>query len=150
MKKHLIGLVMAVLLVGILPLYACNTETSPLAQIEKLWQSKHIQDYSYRLDIGGNFRPPPMGNFLVSVLNGNPAGYTRLDEPSDINNQNVIKYNAFEKVFALLEQSYEDSSLHVDVTYDVVYGFPTFMSVYSLLNAPDIRDVIKISDFTPE
>ena len=149
MRKSLICLVMAMLLAGLLPLYACKTEISPLAQNEKLWQSKHIQDYSYRLDIGG-FRPPPAGNFLVIVRGGNPAGYSRLDEPGDTNNPNVVKYDTFEKVFALLEQSYRDLTLHVDVTYDAVYGFPTSMSVYSLLNALDIHDVIKITDFKLE
>ena len=171
MKKPLICLVTAILLAGLLPLYACMGEIvmpgntrlttmakqsllpltviSPLMQNWTLWQSKHIQDYSYRLDIGGNFRPPPMGNFLVSVRSGDPLGYSRLDEPGDTNNQNVIKYDTFDKVFALLEQSYQDPTLHVDVTYDSVYGFPESVSMYSLKNVRDFSNVIKISEFTP-
>jgi hypothetical protein len=149
MKKTIICIITVILLSGLLPIYACKDETSPLAHNEKLWQSKHIQDYSYRLDIGGNFRPPPMGNFLVRVKGGNPAGFSRLDQPGDTNNQNVIKYDTFEKVFAILEQSYQDTTLHVDVTYDATYGFPTYVGIYSLKDSLDFRDMLTISAFTP-
>jgi len=149
MRKSLFCLVTAMLVAGLLPFYACKGETSLLVQNQKLWQNKQILDYSYRLDIGGNFRPPPMGRFLISVKNGNPAGYTRLDQPGDTNNQNVIKYDTFDKVFALLEQSYQDPTLHMDVSYDAAYGFPTHVSVYSLTNILDFRCVITISGFTP-
>jgi hypothetical protein len=147
MKKTLIFLATTILLSGLLPLYACGSVNSTLAQNQTLWQSQHIQDYSYRLDIGSNFRPPLLGNFIVSVKNGHPDGYVRLYNTSDTGNQEVVKYDTFGKIFEFLEQSYKDGSLQVDVNYDAAYGFPTEVNIYSLENPLGFLCKLTISDF---
>jgi len=148
MRKSGLLIFTAIFLTGFLLLSACAGVNSELARNRTLWQNHRIPDYSYRLDIGSNFRPPPMGNFLISVRDSKADGYIRLDDASDTANQEVLKYDTFEKIFEFLERSYEDGSLRVDVTYDAVYGFPTDVNIHSLENPLGFMCKLTISDFT--
>jgi hypothetical protein len=150
MKKSIFSILTAAFLSVLLLFSACGSVNSTLAQNRTLWQSQQIRNYSYRLDIGSNFRPPPMGNFVVSVKDGKAGGYNRLDYTSDTTNKQVIKYDTFEKIFDFLEQSYKNDSLQVDATYDAVYGFPTGVNIYELDYPLGFMCKLTISDFTPD
>ncbi len=150
MKKSIFSILTAAFLSGLLLLSACGSVNSALAKNRALWQSRQIQDYSYRLDIGSNFRPPPMGNFVVSVKDGKADGYVRIDYTNDTGNQEVLKYDTFEKIFNFLEQSYKDDSLRVDVAYDPVYGFPNEVNIYELDDPLGFMCKLTISDFLPD
>ncbi len=123
-----------------------TARAADIARNEALWHSWGIKDYTFRLEVG-RFRPPPSADVLVTVQGGAVAGFEVVGEHGQDVAAAIAPYDTIEKLFTALEQSYHDSGATTGVTYDPVYGFPTFISAYT--GPLEVRFAIYISEFTP-
>ncbi len=135
-------------LIGLV-LTSCNNIPKELAENQKLWESHNISDYSFHLQVGTGFRPPRTADVIVTVHDGVATGYKVVGEPSNPILEHITPNDTFDELFELLRQAYGKTGDKVDVTYDPTYGFPTWLTSYSIEWGMDIHFALTISDFTP-
>jgi hypothetical protein len=124
-------------------------ELKLLEEMKQLWQSHGIKEYSFHLQVGTGFRPPRTADVNVIVKNGVYSDYEVAGEPANPNPSQITPYDTIDKLFDLLEQAYQVPGDKVTVNYDPTYGFPTYLSSYTIEGPMHINFAVYISEFKP-
>jgi hypothetical protein len=126
------------------PLAVQSDAAKALAAAEALWQSKKPASYRYTVDVVCFCmlaRTPP----TFRVVGDAPRAETDLGAGS----QTYDHYNTVPKLFVLLKRYVEQKPIKLDVKYDAVYGFPTFIDLDGRTDIADDELRVTVTNFTP-
>jgi hypothetical protein len=115
----------------------------------ELWESKHIANYSFDIRISV-FVPGSKNLIHIEVRDNVVQSYHQETVPYATFPDFIIqRYDTIEKLFAQIEDAYENEVDTISVSYDAELGFPNHAEVNPELDVFDEEWGFAISDFTP-
>jgi hypothetical protein len=140
MRLFCLLLIITPSLFGVASCSKANSSTSRFDENLKLWKSKNIVNYRYKLAMTCYCPAQYLGPNLIEVRDGKAESITYAGDAKNINMKRVILPDTIEKVF-------ETARGEKSVSYEPTYGYPMMIHKVSEPGTQDRSTIYSVRDF---